>query len=484
MKKIIQTLKEYKSIIAVIIIGALYKSTLFSAEGDTLWHIKDGLRMLNTMQIKESVDTFSWYAAEQGLSQIKHSWLGSILVALNYKIFGGLGIDQKVFGITLAFILFAVILLGYKKHTKELTFMELMMCVTPLLITLTYSARPRDLTYIFFAYLIMLLEDISQERIEKRFIIKISLLTLLWANIHGSTVLLIPVYLTAYLTASLFDIDKGRIQSLNYTKWYRGNIEIAIGASLLVGMINPYGYKLYTYPFSGNTEECKAYIFEWSTANIDNALIAFIMLIVAIMAILLTNKKYKLEEAIPFASMFLASLKYIRFIPYLAIAFAILMIKHAKDLRNKKYVEENKVKHIGIFSSLVCIFLIVALITIFKDKEDKEAVPKDVIEYIKENDIDRMYNGYNEGAYLIWNDIPCFVDSRADFYDKEALAISKDVQAKEYFIDKEGTVEKFKFNHWLLHTNSYLYFILEKQYGFEVEYTSKDNNYSIVKLNQ
>jgi hypothetical protein len=53
----------------------------------------------------------------------------------------------------------------------------------------------------------------------------------------------------------------------------------------------------------------------------------------------------------------------------------------------------------------------------------QEHYPIDAIEYIKSSDLAEqdIYNTYGWGGYLIWNEIPVFIDGRADVYGDEFI---------------------------------------------------------------
>ena len=64
------------------------------------------------------------------------------------------------------------------------------------------------------------------------------------------------------------------------------------------------------------------------------------------------------------------------------------------------------------------------------DYIDSELYPVEAVDFIKENiDIDKMriFNEYNFGSYLLLNDIPVFIDSRADLYTKQFSGFDYDI---------------------------------------------------------
>ena len=92
--------------------------------------------------------------------------------------------------------------------------------------------------------------------------------------------------------------------------------------------------------------------------------------------------------------------------------------------------------------------------------------------YIKENiDVSKMrlYNGYDYGSYLLFNDIPVFVDSRSDLYMPEFnKGNSQFMDAMKIIPDYKLILFKYDFTHLLLTRDSNLNRILENLDEYQV----------------
>ena len=107
--------------------------------------------------------------------------------------------------------------------------------------------------------------------------------------------------------------------------------------------------------------------------------------------------------------------------PIMAVLTNNIFKKCNLDIDN--YVLKYLLSNVGISIISICL---VAVLTIYitKDKVfvDEAFYPVKATEYIKDN-LDysnmRLLNEYNYGSYLLFNDIPVFIDSRADLYTKE-----------------------------------------------------------------
>jgi hypothetical protein len=80
------------------------------------------------------------------------------------------------------------------------------------------------------------------------------------------------------------------------------------------------------------------------------------------------------------------------------------------------------------------------------DYIDCKLYPKDAAVYLENNyDVDkiRIFNEYDFGSYLILNDIPVFIDSRADLYTREFSGLSYDI-FDDYMDISNGDIDKLE----------------------------------------
>ena len=106
---------------------------------------------------------------------------------------------------------------------------------------------------------------------------------------------------------------------------------------------------------------------------------------------------------------------------------------------------------------------------------NEELYPVEATKYIKKNiDISKMklFNDYNFGSYLLFNDIPVFIDSRADLYTKQFSGLEYDI-----FDDYESIIinyqEKFEF-YGITHV------LLYKEDNVFYQMLCNDGNYRII----
>ena len=84
----------------------------------------------------------------------------------------------------------------------------------------------------------------------------------------------------------------------------------------------------------------------------------------------------------------------------------------------------------------------------------------------------RIFNEYNFGSYLLFNDIKVFIDSRADLYEKNFNHSKRSIVEDAMEINRKNYNEIFKYydiTHILLYNTNFI-----------CDYLKKDENYKII----
>ena len=148
---------------------------------------------------------------------------------------------------------------------------------------------------------------------------------------------------------------------------------------------------------------------------------------------------------------------------------------------------------LGFFNKRVVIVISFAVVIIgsgllFKyqakgDLVNKELYPVEAVKYIKKNlnvDEIRLFNDYNFGSYLVFNDIPVFIDSRADLYTKQFSGFNYDIfDDYEYIVGTyQEKFEFYKITHALIYKkNNPFYPVLNTNSNYKVIYD--DENFAL-----
>ena len=115
-----------------------------------------------------------------------------------------------------------------------------------------------------------------------------------------------------------------------------------------------------------------------------------------------------------------------------------------------------------------------------------------ILNYFEKNQIDlsevRLYNEYNYGSYLLFKDIPVFIDSRCDLYAPEYNGgrdiFSDFIESSGLSVYFEDIFEKYDITHVILYKNSKMNMVIENANLENYKLLNEDDNfvfYEIVK---
>ena len=139
-----------------------------------------------------------------------------------------------------------------------------------------------------------------------------------------------------------------------------------------------------------------------------------------------------------------------------------------------------------IATSLLIIFIgLIGLFGIKKNYNEKyingKKYPVSAVKYIKKN-LDykniRMYNDYDIGGYILFNDIPVFIDPRCDLYFKEFNNKNLDIFDDSIMLYKKldsykSIFKKYNIDHVLLKKNDKLFYVISADSNYEIIYKDK-----------
>ena len=267
----------------------------------------------------------------------------------------------------------------------------------------------------------------------------------------------------------------------------------------LTGLITPIHGTPYTYiiksmygPSNFGTLRSYDHINEMQATIPFNNLAFLAFMITTISFIAFVPSKLKSEHGFLLAGLIFMGLSSNRYAYLLALVGAYVLnelIISTTNLLIKKDITALE----KIFASKITFIVLVFLTTIFTannllvmarhDYINEKTFPIKAVQYIKEN-LDykniRIYNGYNYGSYLMFNDIPVFIDSRLDVYCSEFN--DTDIFYDYIYITKgfghyEDVFDKYDFTHILLYTDELTTPYLKTDIGYEVIY--EDENFTL-----
>ena len=262
----------------------------------------------------------------------------------------------------------------------------------------------------------------------------------------------------------------------------------------LTGLLTPIGDTPYTYlihTMQGNT-----------TGNISEHLPIVLYeskyvlgyIFVAICLISFTKVKVRLSDLFLIGGLIFLTLMSRRQASMLYFIGIFVIIKIVSELINT-YDKDGETEILRYLTSIVgriIIYSVCIIIMMFslKDIKDEKIVsektyPIEATKYIKENlDLNeiKLFNEYNFGSYLLFNDIPVFIDSRADVYDPQFNGWEDDIFRDFINLtgacsDYEEKFEHYGITHLIIYENSTLDKVLRLDNNYKELY--KDDNFII-----
>ena len=216
---------------------------------------------------------------------------------------------------------------------------------------------------------------------------------------------MIPVLLFGEI--SWFYIAKKEIN------WWMLMAAVAGGLATLANPHGPYEWwysikAMFTASYRNNIAEWAPYCFAGGLE------VTFLISMFAI-GLAAGQQRFKTLEFVRALAIWLLALYSRMYTPYAALSSAVLL--GTLDTRDKPAIKPARVK---IFACLILAsFLAMALRgapSTLDAAARTEGYPVDAVTYISKNHVQKIYNPYGWGGYLIWKDMPVYVDGRADVY--------------------------------------------------------------------
>lgn len=451
-------------LVLLIISISFFLLLAFSLDNDYFWHISAGKYMFNKGVLK--YDVFSWYLKDK--YWMSHEWLFEIIIYGLRKIFGSIHTIIYCFS-TLVSLLLILFFTNKKNMIKNIPFTLIYLLLFSILSLGFIQVRPHMISNIFVALTIYFLYDLYNNKDSKK-IYFLPVITIFWANIHGGSSNLSYIFCFIFLICGLFSFKYKKIESNRVSKIQLKKYLLVMFLCMISICINIHGFKMFLYPYSNMLDTTMLNnISEWRNTSLSDPYhyIYYIFLLFTLFTMLFSDKKINFIDFILFGFVSYLGLKSIRFWLYSPIIMNYIIFNYVKDRKLEKgtYMVLGTII-IFLFSIYIC--NIKGINTI----KYKINLNKDIINLIKKENPKRLYNMYDYGGELIYNDIDVFIDGRADLYTnynyKDYLNISN-LQG-----DYIKVIDKYDFDYFLVSSKYPISTYLKYSDEYDVLYKNKD----------
>lgn len=403
-------------------------------------------------------DVFSFLSLGKHLPWMSHEWamevllFGCSLLAPKWHIF--------LYCFILLLSLFLVLFLTHKKDwLKNIPFSILMVVLSLISFGNIAMPRPMMISNIFLAFTLFCCFDLYKNASSK-YIFFLPLISFLWANFHGGSSNLSYLLPFFFGLVSLFSYSASKIEcerkSVRTILTFFG---IMIPTFFTIA-INPHGTKMWIYPYQnmGNTYMLES-IREWAPTTVSNPvhLPFFFFLTIIIFVLLKSERKIQIIDLLVIGIFTYLGLKSVRFWGYLYLASTFILFDYVKEVKTAK---QTNYLLIGFSLFLSCLFFF----SLDTTKRQLKEVPLSdkMIEEVKKLQVSRLYNFYDYGGYLIYKNIPVFIDGRADFYSD--IGSYRDYFRLTHLEDGyEKVLDTYAFDGFLVKKSTRLYDYLIKE---------------------
>lgn len=265
---------------------------------------------------------------------------------------------------------------------------------------------------------------------------------------------------------------------------------------IFTGLLTPLGTTPYTYlvkTMQGNTTHN---INEHLPMTLANDTDAICMMILFLAILIFTKAKIRMSDLFMLGGLFYLMLSSRRQISMFTIAGSVILNRLLVNLM-EIYMEEKAKSLLPKKVGTILMIVIVLGLTYFFGKDkikadyvDESTYPTKACDFILENiDITtaKFYNEYNYGSYMLYREIPVFIDSRADLYAPEFSEKEEDIFMD--FIDTSNIgkfygdiFEKYGMTHVITYKNSKVNMIITKTEASKYKELYQDDYFVVYEI--
>jgi hypothetical protein len=412
----------------VFVLGAaLLLALVPRLDTDLWWHLKAGQYIIRTGTVPtRDFMTFTF----RGHTWTDHEWLSEVLMDALYRLGG-------IWALIVFFALVITAAFGVVYATMRQKGVHPMLAVfvtAGAFMASTGSWGPRiQMISLLFLALYSLILDRYVRRPDRRLLIALPALMLLWANIHGGFVLGL-VLIAATLVGEGLNTATGR-RSLDGQQLR--DLAVALIASFLITIVNPNTYRLLLYPLTFILPNSYTNIIEESASpnfHLPVMMIFEALLLIMILALAIGRPRINWTSVLILVGFTHLALSQVRNVPIWAVVVSPLVAYYLAQvgpaLRPGLATAAARRSRMTRTKAIINSVLIVAILAVYVSvgaryingkalaRTERTEFPVHAIHYMAGHKLpSRVFVSYSWGGYLLWHLFPRYrdyMDSRAD----------------------------------------------------------------------
>lgn len=452
---------------------------------DFWWHVKVGEYVVQTGNVPTS-DIFSWYGTSVGLPWTAHEWLSDVIFYSVFHAFGAVGIF--LLSLIGALGLYCLLWRECKVYCrKNILISGIFFSFLAIVLSVFFYGRPHIFSFYLLFFELKLLYY-YYEHPNSKAIHLIPLIAVLWSNLHGGSSNLSYLLCILFLIVGLCGFRYGRIETKKMEK-QQIVVLILVTLATIAGLpINPIGYRVLIYPYANLSDNLSmSVISEWQEPDakqLGQVILYFLPIVFMAIGMIGEKKKVRLIDLLVMLAFLFLFFRSARFIILWYIAAVFYAFRYLPELKfqSARTLLEKATVWIILAVLAVCITVGVSEIpkTIKQGTLISKTMSDQAVAAIKEDKPERIFNDYNLGEALIYNEIPVFFDARADLYAQDNIMADgvslmyleqANKSSESAFVNVDELLKKYNFDAIVtLKTRPLYTYIISHPEQFEVVY--------------
>jgi hypothetical protein len=389
---------------------------------DTFWHIRTGQLIFEHARFPV-VDSYSYTAI--GNRWIAIEWLSEIVFALAFKISEWRGV---VILSAIATASIIATLCFYLLRILRFSIAIGWTALTALAMSPHYLARPHLFSYILLSVWLIILIDAYDSEDFRPSTVRLCILMILWANLHGSFTFGIALL---YVFGGVSCYEK--IVQRDYVQCRR--LLFMLLAVSISGLLTPYGvYSALQTLEIMNSKFVQTHIAEWKSPDFQEYGILLFLFVALLTAMVGLGIRLRGPRLILVSMVMFLGLSHLRALGIFFLVTPIILARpvsaHSAWWRAAELTKDQSSEGAGAFDRVLLymqkrfiaipvMFLAAAVfVTAYSWRQlnigpYKNITPNAAIDFVRSAGITgNVFNSYDFGGYLIFSGIPTFIDGR------------------------------------------------------------------------